>query len=139
MMTCLYLGSRTNNIKEILNQSLENLLNATVWKSVSVLKIFSYIFFRLSYLYVYSVNVVGQHYYLNVYTKESQWDRPEKPAEPVSSSGPEQVQCSHLLVKHNNSRRPSSWREENITRTSEDAMQLVKCESIIKPYQNMYY
>lgn len=82
---------------------------------------------------------VGQHYYLNVYTKESQWDRPEKPAEPVSSSGPEQVQCSHLLVKHNNSRRPSSWREENITRTSEDAVQLVKSESIIKPYQNMYY
>lgn len=138
MMTCLYLGSRTKNIKEILNQSLENLLNATIWKSVSVLKIFSYIF-PLSYFYVYSVNVVGQHYYLNVYTKESQWDRPEKPAEPVSSSGPEQVQCSHLLVKHNNSRRPSSWREENITRTSEDAVQLVKCESIIKPYQNMYY
>lgn len=76
----------------------------------------------------YSVNVAGQHYYLNVYTKESQWDRPEKPAEPVSSSGPEQVQCSHLLVKHNNSRRPSSWREENITRTSEDAVHLVKCE-----------
>lgn len=139
MMTYLYLGSRTNNIKEILNQSFENLLNATVWKSVSVLKIFSNIFFPLSYFYVYSVNVVGQHYYLNVYTKESQWDRPEKPAEPVSSSGPEQVQCSHLLVKHNNSRRPSSWREENITRTSEDAVQLVKCESIIKPYQNIYY
>jgi len=68
----------------------------------------------------------GQHYYLNVYTKESQWDRPEKPAEPVSSSGPEQVQCSHLLVKHINSRRPSSWREDNITRTPEEALQLVK-------------
>uniref|UniRef100_T1HVU3 Peptidyl-prolyl cis-trans isomerase n=1 Tax=Rhodnius prolixus TaxID=13249 RepID=T1HVU3_RHOPR len=58
----------------------------------------------------------GQHYYLNVYTKESQWERPDKPAEPSSYSGggPEQVQCSHLLVKHEQSRRPSSWREEQI-------------------------
>jgi NIMA-interacting peptidyl-prolyl cis-trans isomerase 1 len=71
----------------------------------------------------------GQHYYLNIYTKESQWDRPEKPAEPVSSSGPDQVQCSHLLVKHQNSRRPSSWREEEITRTKEEALDLVKCKS----------
>ncbi|XP_049938263.1 putative peptidyl-prolyl cis-trans isomerase dodo [Schistocerca serialis cubense] len=69
---------------------------------------------------------IGQHYYLNVYTKESQWDRPDKPAEPVSSSGPEQVQCSHLLVKHQNSRRPSSWREDTITRTKEEALELVK-------------
>ncbi|XP_018567701.1 putative peptidyl-prolyl cis-trans isomerase dodo [Anoplophora glabripennis] len=68
----------------------------------------------------------GQHYYLNVYTKESQWDVPDKPAEPVSSSGPEQVQCSHLLVKHKDSRRPSSWREENITRAKEEALDLVK-------------
>lgn len=72
--------------------------------------------------------LVGQHYYLNIYTKESQWDVPDKPAEPVSSSGPEQVQCSHLLVKHKDSRRPSSWREENITRTKEEALELVKCK-----------
>ncbi|XP_067012920.1 peptidyl-prolyl cis-trans isomerase NIMA-interacting 1 [Anabrus simplex] len=68
----------------------------------------------------------GQHYYLNIYTKESQWDRPEKPAESVSSSGPDQVRCSHLLVKHCNSRRPSSWREEKISRTPEEALDLVK-------------
>lgn len=70
----------------------------------------------------------GQSYYLNVHTKESQWDVPEKPAEPVSSAGPEQVQCSHLLVKHQMSRRPSSWREETITRSPEEALQLVKCK-----------
>ncbi|XP_015514143.1 putative peptidyl-prolyl cis-trans isomerase dodo [Neodiprion pinetum] len=63
----------------------------------------------------------GQHYYLNIYTKESQWDVPDKPAE-----GPKEVQCSHLLVKHAGSRRPSSWREENITRTKEEALELVK-------------
>lgn len=65
----------------------------------------------------------GQHYYLNIYTKESQWDVPDKPAE-----GPKEVQCSHLLVKHAGSRRPSSWREENITRTKEEALELIKCK-----------
>lgn len=72
------------------------------------------------------ISVSGQHYYLNVYTKESQWDRPEKPAEPSSTTGPGQVQCSHLLVKHEGSRRPSSWREENITRSKKEALELLK-------------
>ncbi|CAK0786932.1 Peptidyl-prolyl cis-trans isomerase NIMA-interacting protein 1 [Coccomyxa viridis] len=31
------------------------------------------------------------------------------------------VRASHLLVKHRDSRRPSSWKEDNITRTKEDA------------------
>ena len=39
-----------------------------------------------------------------------------------------QVQCSHLLVKHAGSRRPSSWREENITRSKEDAIDILNCE-----------
>lgn len=66
-------------------------------------------------------HILGKEYYLNIYTKESQWDVPDKPA------GPEQVQCSHLLVKHKDSRRPSSWREDNITRTKQEAHELVKC------------
>lgn len=36
------------------------------------------------------------------------------------------MRCSHLLVKHKGSRRPSSWREENITRTKEEARQLLE-------------
>ncbi|KAH7943646.1 peptidyl-prolyl cis-trans isomerase NIMA-interacting 1 [Rhipicephalus sanguineus] len=36
------------------------------------------------------------------------------------------VRCSHLLVKHRDSRRPSSWREQNITRTKEEALDLIK-------------
>ena len=76
----------------------------------------------------YILNYVGQHYYLNQYTKESQWDLPTEPAKPtgLNSSGPEKLQCSHLLVKHAGSRRPSSWREEKITRTKEEAMQLLE-------------
>merc|ERR1712077_91128 len=38
----------------------------------------------------------------------------------------EKVQASHLLVKHRDSRRPSSWREENITRSKEEALEILK-------------
>ncbi|XP_026285393.1 putative peptidyl-prolyl cis-trans isomerase dodo [Frankliniella occidentalis] len=67
----------------------------------------------------------GQHYYLNVYTKESQWDTPTSPAS-SSHGGPSKVQCSHLLVKHEGSRRPASWREDNITRTKDEAIEILK-------------
>ena len=36
------------------------------------------------------------------------------------------VRCSHLLVKHRESRRPSSWREENITRSKDEALEIIK-------------
>ena len=65
----------------------------------------------------------GQVYYLNQYTKQSQWDKPTAPASP--DSAPSQVRASHLLVKHRDSRRPSSWREENITRTKEEALDIL--------------
>lgn len=70
----------------------------------------------------------GQSYYLNQFTKESQWDVPTEPAKASASSksGPEKVQCSHLLVKHAGSRRPSSWKEENITRSKEEATKMVQ-------------
>lgn len=73
----------------------------------------------------------GQSYYLNQFTKESQWDAPTEPAKANASnkSGPEKVQCSHLLVKHAGSRRPSSWKEENITRSKEEAIKMVQGEN----------
>jgi len=37
----------------------------------------------------------------------------------------ERVGCSHLLVKHKDSRRPTSWRERTIERTKEEAEKLV--------------
>lgn len=66
----------------------------------------------------------GQKYYVNQFTKQSQWEVPTKPAEP--SGGDEKVQASHLLVKHRDSRRPSSWREENISRSKEEALEILK-------------
>ncbi|KAM3073641.1 peptidyl-prolyl cis-trans isomerase Pin1 [Clarireedia jacksonii] len=35
------------------------------------------------------------------------------------------IRASHLLVKHKDSRRPSSWREAEITRTKEEAMSII--------------
>ena len=68
--------------------------------------------------------ILGQSYYVNKFTKQSQWEKPTEPAE----AGPEEdkVQASHLLVKHKDSRRPSSWREENITKTKEEALEILK-------------
>ncbi|CAH1254217.1 PIN1 [Branchiostoma lanceolatum] len=60
----------------------------------------------------------GRPYYLNVHTKQSQW---EKPTDPATS----QVRCSHLLVKHVGSRRPSSWKQDKITRTQEEALEMI--------------
>lgn len=36
------------------------------------------------------------------------------------------IRCSHLLVKHRDSRRPSSWREADITRSKEEAIQILE-------------
>lgn len=35
------------------------------------------------------------------------------------------IRCAHLLVKHEGSRRPSSWREAKITRTKDEAMSII--------------
>lgn len=37
----------------------------------------------------------------------------------------EQVRCRHLLIKHERSRRPSSWKSDRITRTKEQALELL--------------
>ena len=60
----------------------------------------------------------GREYYLNIHTKQSQWD-------PPTEASSKQVRCSHLLVKHKDSRRPSSWREDNITRTKDEALDIL--------------
>ncbi len=50
-------------------------------------------------------------YYFNTDTSESVWEAPEgveiKKLEPSSGK----IRASHLLVKHNKSRNPSSWKE----------------------------
>ena len=84
------------------------------------------------------------HYFYNIETKESRWDTPEGLTEEDiralpgaaeylprgkmdSSDAPQgQMRASHLLVKHNGSRRPSSWKEANITRSKEEAVEILQ-------------
>ncbi|XP_064415693.1 peptidyl-prolyl cis-trans isomerase NIMA-interacting 1 [Latimeria chalumnae] len=66
----------------------------------------------------------GQVYYFNHSANFSQWERPTTEAK-NGQGEPGKVRCSHLLVKHNQSRRPSSWRQERITRSKEEALKLI--------------
>lgn len=64
----------------------------------------------------------GRPYYYNQATGQSLWEPPTS----THSRREDTVRASHLLVKHRDSRRPSSWREENITRTKEEAIEILK-------------
>nr|XP_020763958.1 peptidyl-prolyl cis-trans isomerase NIMA-interacting 1 isoform X2 [Odocoileus virginianus texanus] len=72
--------------------------------------------------------IKGRVYYFNHITNASQWERPSGNSSGSGKNGqgePTRVRCSHLLVKHSQSRRPSSWRQEKITRTKEEALELI--------------
>ncbi|KAI9675393.1 MAG: protein kinase ssp1 [Caeruleum heppii] len=83
-------------------------------------------------------------YYFNASTKESRWEPPAGTdtdqlktymAQHHSASSARtgsaiqanegKIRASHLLVKHRDSRRPSSWREANITRSKQEAMEII--------------
>ncbi|MCJ1359348.1 MAG: hypothetical protein MMC33_009350 [Icmadophila ericetorum] len=81
-------------------------------------------------------------YYFNSVTKESRWDPPAgtdtdalkafmaqhhtatsiRPDAQQTNSKEGKIRTAHLLIKHKDSRKPSSWREANITRTKEEAI-----------------
>ncbi|PAA76261.1 hypothetical protein BOX15_Mlig003072g5 [Macrostomum lignano] len=69
----------------------------------------------------------GRTYYVNDVTKETQWEVPTHPATGDGGHGRGgTVRCLHLLVKHRGSRRPSSWKEQTVTRSQEEAEAMVK-------------
>eukprot|EP00730_Choanoeca_flexa_P018992 TRINITY_DN9262_c0_g3_i1.p1 TRINITY_DN9262_c0_g3~~TRINITY_DN9262_c0_g3_i1.p1 ORF type:complete len:168 (+),score=32.45 TRINITY_DN9262_c0_g3_i1:218-721(+) len=61
-------------------------------------------------------------YYFAPLTKQSSW---EKPTKPVKDCQAEQVRAAHILAKHVESRRPSSWRQEVITRSKQEARDII--------------
>ncbi|KAH7100301.1 rotamase-domain-containing protein [Auriculariales sp. MPI-PUGE-AT-0066] len=73
----------------------------------------------------------GMPYFFNKDTKQSSWDTPPDvdadtvPGKELLKQKNDQVRASHLLVKHRDSRRPSSWKEDNITRTKEEAINIL--------------
>ncbi|KAH6948853.1 hypothetical protein HPB50_026604 [Hyalomma asiaticum] len=77
----------------------------------------------------------GEVYYLNLLTNERQWNFPEQPADAGYVRPDGSIQCSHILVKHCESRRPFSWRlglDKKITRTRDEALELIKfCRGVI--------
>lgn len=54
-----------------------------------------------------------------------------QPVEP--NPGDDKIRCAHLLVKHRESRRPSSWKENEIRRTKQEAREMIEeFEQIIR-------
>lgn len=89
-------------------------------------------------------NTKNLPYYFHASTKDSRWEPPagtdsdklktymaqhhsSKGVAPAAFAATEgKIRCAHLLVKHRDSRRPASWREPNITRTKEEARDLIQ-------------
>lgn len=73
-------------------------------------------------------------YYYNQETGASEWTPPEGTdldqlkryhQENRAPKEDGKVRASHLLIKHKDSRRPSSWRQADITRTKEEALSTI--------------
>jgi len=84
-------------------------------------------------------------YYFHSTTSTSQWEPPSEtntealksymaqhfssaPLQPTSASTSQnagKIRCAHLLVKHRNSRRASSWKQAEITRSKEEAEEII--------------
>ncbi|OMJ17181.1 Peptidyl-prolyl cis-trans isomerase pin1 [Smittium culicis] len=64
-------------------------------------------------------------YYFNTVTRESRWDPPSGKDVLADDQNSGKIRVSHLLVKHNGSRRPSSWKQENITRSKQEALDMI--------------
>ncbi|KAF9469580.1 rotamase-domain-containing protein [Collybia nuda] len=86
-------------------------------------------------------NSRGVAYFYNTTSKQSVWEQPadltqdqinqlpgakEYLSKAKSGGKADQVRASHLLVKHRDSRRPSSWKEPTITRSKEEAIEILR-------------
>lgn len=76
----------------------------------------------------------SRSYYYNRTTGESVWERPSELPVPESTTTL-QVHCHHILIKHEGSRRPSSWRCPNISMTQSEA--LAKSRALINQIHSL--
>lgn len=63
----------------------------------------------------------GKLYYINNVSGETVWKKPTAPA--TAAGQVDQVQVLHILRKHAGSRRPASWRCDNINQSKQDSIQ----------------
>ncbi|GAA5864522.1 hypothetical protein JCM3774_005154 [Rhodotorula dairenensis] len=94
-------------------------------------------------------NTRKRPYFYSAATQQSYWEVPEAlagsdltqlpgaehlsyssgadSAKPEDAAGQSnKIRASHLLIKHSGSRRPSSWREKDITRSKDEAIEILK-------------
>jgi len=91
-------------------------------------------------------NTKNLPYYFHAETKDSRWEPPAgtdsealkrymaahhsskgvAPASFAHAEGGNKIRAAHLLVKHRDSRRPASWREPKITRSRDEAREMIK-------------
>lgn len=71
-----------------------------------------------------------REYFFEPQTKKSQWEEPEgtdhQQLVAYLQAHPLRVRCLHILIKHKDSRRPASHRQEKITITKEEAIEELK-------------
>jgi len=80
-------------------------------------------------------------YYFNAAEKNSRWEPPagtdteklklymakyHSGSLVADGAQPGKIRAAHLLVKHNQSRRPSSWKEAEITRSKDEALKIIQ-------------
>ncbi|CDO94817.1 unnamed protein product [Kluyveromyces dobzhanskii CBS 2104] len=79
-----------------------------------------------------------REYFFNPETKESVWEAPsgsdEDQLKTYLEENPLRVRALHLLIKHKDSRRPASHRNENITITKDEAKE--ELETYMKRLQD---
>jgi len=72
----------------------------------------------------------GRAYYWNESRRESSWVKPSDITAASSTTttitSPVQFGALHILIKHAGSRKPRSWKSDNITRTKEEAVEILK-------------
>lgn len=74
----------------------------------------------------YSRTHNNRPYYFNEITGVTQWDLPASNSMQSALRSSSKVHVYHILVKHANSRRPSSWRQESISCTESEALNEIK-------------
>lgn len=93
-----------------------------------------FVFFK-GWKLMYSKSHIGKPYYYNSLTGQSSWDPPTY----MSDS----YHIYHILIKHKNSRRPFSWRNEPIGMSYEEAYKeiealrssLLACNSLFEEFK----